>query len=237
MLLLLLLPPGPLAGQAESLEAMLERFRKGPGDRAALEKAIGEEVADRFYEIKAGNIQTPHVLLANVDSLSDEEALVGFSFTPEQGWVLVLKKKSGTWGILGQVQTGYVEWLGAEDLFHSKKLALVVKAMHASPDSENHFREVYLWRGKDFKRAFSGNERRNERNPKSEKPAIEEEATITYLEEKKTGPKDIVREGILKQYDFDSATQTYSEKPVVEQTFKEIYRWENASGRFRLVKP
>ena len=226
-----------LGVRADSLEKMLERYLKGPDERAALEKAIGEEVAERFYEIKAGNIQTPHVLLANVDSLADEEAIVGFSFTPDQGWVIVLKKKGGTWGILGQVQTGYVEWLGAEDLFHSKKLALVVKAAHVSPDSENHYREVYLWRGKDFKRAFLGNERRNERNPKSGRPGIEEEATITYSEEKKTGPKDIVREGILKQYDFDPATQTYSEKPSLEQTFKEVYRWENVSGRFRLQKP
>lgn len=233
--LLLLLPP--LRGGAESLEKMLERFRKGPEDRASLEKSIGEEVADRFFEIKAGNIQTPHVLLANVDSLVDEEAVVGFSFTPDQGWVIVLKKKGGTWNILGQLQTGYVEWLGAEDLFHSKKLTLVVKAMHAGPDSENHFREVFLWRGKDFKRAFLGNERRIERNPKSGRPGIEEEATIAYAEENKSGPKDIVREGILKQYDFDPATQTYSEKPALEQTFKEVYRWENASGRFRLLKP
>ena len=227
----------PLASRAESLEKMIERFRKGPEDRTALEKAIGEEVADRFFEIKAGNIQTPHVFLANVDSLVDEEAIVGFSFTPDQGWVIVLKKKEGTWNILGQLQTGYVEWLGVEDMFHSKKLGLVVKAMHAGPDSENHFREVFLWRGKDFKRAFLGNERRTERNPKSGRPGIEEEATISYVEEKKTGPKDIVREGILKQYDFDPATQTYSEKPTLEQTFKEVYRWENASGRFRLVKP
>jgi hypothetical protein len=227
----------PLASPAESLEKMLERFQKEPENRASMEQAIGEEVADRFFEIKAGNIQTPHVLLANVDSVADDEAIVGFSFTREQGWVIVLKNKGGTWGIEGQIQTGYVEWLGAEDLFHSKKLALVVKAAHVSPDSENHYREVYLWRGKDFKRAFLGNERRTERNPKSGRPGIEEEATITYAEEKKTGPKDIVREGILKQYDFDPATQTYSEKPSLEQTFKEVYRWENASARFRLVRP
>jgi hypothetical protein len=227
----------PLTSRAESLEKMLERYVKGPDERAALEKAIGEEVADRFYEIKAGNIQTPHVLMANVDSVADEEAIVGFSFTPDQGWVIVLKKKSGTWGILGQVQTGYVEWLGAEDLFHSRKLALVVKAAHVSPDSENHYREVYLWRGKDFKRAFLGNERRIERNPKSGRPGIEEEATITYAEEKKTGPKDIVRQGILRQYELDTQAQTYGEKPFLEETFKEVYRWENASARFRLVKP
>lgn len=227
----------PLVGRAESLEKMLERFRKGPEDRVALEKAIGEEVADRFFEIKAANVQTPHVLLANVDSLVDEEAVVGFSFTSDQGWVIVLKKKGGTWNILGQLQTGYIEWMGTEDLFHSKKLALVVKAMHATPDSENHFQEVYLWRGKDFKRAFLGTERRTERSPKSGRPGVEEEVTITYVEEKKAGPKDIVREGVLKKYDFDPATQTYSEKPSLEQTFKEVYRWENASGRFRLLKP
>jgi len=226
-----------LGVRADSLEKMLERYLKGPDERAALEKAIGEEVAERFYEIKAGNIQTPHVLLANVDSVADEEAIVGFSFTPDQGWVIVLKKKGGTWGILGQVQTGYVEWLGAEDLFHSKKLALVVKAAHVSPDSENHYREVYLWWGKDFKRAFQGNEKRVEKNSKSGKPGIEEEVTISYVETGKTGPKDILREGILKQYDLDPQTQTYSDKPVLEQTFKEVYRWENASARFRLLKP
>lgn len=227
----------PLASRAESLEKMLERFQKEPENRASMEQAIGEEVADRFFEIKAGNIQTPHVLLANVDSVADDEAIVGFSFTPDQGWVIVLKKKSGTWGILGQLQTGYVEWLGAEDLFHSKKLALVVKAAHVSPDSENHYREVYLWRGKDFRRAFLGNERRTERNPKSGRPGIEEEVTISYEETGKLGPKDIIRKGILRQYDLDPQTQTYSDKPVLEQTFKEVYRWENASARFRLVKP
>jgi len=233
-LLLLFLP---LVSKTESLEKMIERFRKGPEDRAALEKTIGEEVADRFFEIKAGNIQTPHLLLANVDSLADEEAIVGFSFTPDQGWVIVLKNKGGTWGIEGQIQTGYVEWLGTEDLFHSKKLALIIKAAHMSSDSESHFQEIYLWRGKDFKRAFQGTEKRIDKNPKSGRPGIEEEVTISYVQTGKPRPKDIVREGILRQYELDTQTQTYGEKPFLEQTIKEIYRWENASARFRLVKP
>lgn len=217
----------------ENLDAMLNKYQKvSEIERLNLKEEIVRETAMRFIEHTVIPIVS-YVFFANVDASIDDEAIIAFSYESSLGYILVLKNNSGKWTLLEKFRTGYIESIKFEDIFHKKNFGIVYRMVMRNPGFEEQSIGVIGWSGESVRLIWHGVTRKQDKTGAN---SVVEETEVKFLDVKPLLPKEILRKGIHKEYEFDKEKNSYSDKPWLLKEFQEIYRWDKENGKFVRVK-